>query len=114
MRRWARYFLSILCMLVLVGSSAISFAAASETPAASCPHEHVAHDEDTDQQPPKHHAAGCLSCCLGACAAIPTLPQRSSAGVAVFAAMAVSCWETGASLSGRVIPPDLGPPRTIL
>jgi hypothetical protein len=84
-------------MLALMGSSTISFAAS--VAAANCAHEH---SHAPGSQPHKHHDAGCLSCCLGACMAIPDLPSRRALDVVPFAT-SVSYWEIGASLSGRSI-----------
>jgi hypothetical protein len=108
MRRLARFLLLILCAVALTGGSAISFAA-SAAAAGPCPHEQ-GHHQGPDQH--KHHDAGCLACCLGACVAIPDLPPRTLLGEAPFAATPVSYWETEAFLSGRSIRPDPGPPRT--
>jgi hypothetical protein len=108
MRQLARRFLLILCTLALVSGSTISFAAS--VAAAPCLHEH-SHQTGT----PAHHdlhGAGCLSCCLGACTAIPDLPPRFTISAAAFTATPVNYWETDDSLSGRSIAPDLGPPRT--
>jgi hypothetical protein len=108
MRRLPRYLLLILCTLALVGGSTISFAASITS--APCAHDH---SHQTGGTPAHHdHHAGCLSCCLGACTAIPDLPPRVSLGAAVFSGMPVTYWETGVSLSDRSIPPDPGPPRT--
>jgi hypothetical protein len=107
MRRLARFLLLILCAVALTGGSAISFAA-SAAAAGPCPHEQGHHQGDQH----KHHDAGCLACCLGACVAIPDLPPRTLLGEAPFAATPVSYWETEAFLSGRSIRPDPGPPRT--
>lgn len=110
MRQWARYFLLILCTLALVGGSAVSFAA-SVTAAAPCDHEH-SHGADTTPEPHKHHGGGCLSCCLGACVAIPDLPQRAAADLVPFTVLPILYWEVDLSLPSRSIAPDLGPPRS--
>jgi hypothetical protein len=110
MRPFARYFMLILCTLALVGGGTVSFAA-SVAAATPCAHEH-SHPADTSPQPHKHHGAGCLACCLGACSAIPDLPHRASVGEVPFAATPVSYWETSSSLSSRSIAPDPAPPRT--
>jgi hypothetical protein len=109
MQPWARYFLILLCTLALVAGSTVSFAA-SVSPAPSCAHEH-GHADHPAPEPQKHHGAGCLSCCLGACVAIPDLPLRAEAAV-LFTALPVLYWETNLSLPSRVIAPDLGPPRS--
>jgi hypothetical protein len=111
MRRLARRFLMILCMLALVGSSTISFAA-SVTAIDPCAHEHGEHGGAVPSHH-DHHGAGCLACCLGACTATADLPPRPFITVAAFVATAVIWWEAGISLTGRSIAPDLGPPRTI-
>jgi hypothetical protein len=109
MRKWARYFLLILCTLALVGGSTGSFAASSAID--PCAHEHGdKHAGDT--APHKHHGAGCLSCCLGACVAIPDLPPRAAADLVTFTALPIAYWEAALSLPGRSIAPDLGPPRS--
>ena len=109
MLQWARYFLLILCALALVAGSTASFAA-SVSAAAPCAHEqdHAGHSAP---QPHKHEGSGCLSCCLGACVAVPDLPPRASVGAAPFVAMPIRYWEADLSLPSRSIAPDLGPPR---
>src|SRR3954466_4888954 len=106
MRKWARYFLLILCTLALVSGSTASFAASFA--ADPCAHEHDA----GGTAPHKHHGAGCLSCCLGACVAIPDLPPRDAADLVTFSAMSIAYWEAALSLPSRSIAPDLGPPRS--
>jgi hypothetical protein len=108
MLQLARRFLLILCMLALLGGSTISFAASAA--AATCADQH-SHQTGTPAHH-DHHGAGCLSCCLGACTAIPDLPPRLTIGAAAFTATPVSYWQTGVLLSGRSIAPDLGPPQT--
>src|SRR4051794_14035739 len=110
MRQWTQYFLLVLCTLALVGGSTISFAA-SLSAVAPCAHEHTPAG-DTAPQPHKHHSAGCLSCCLGACVAIPDVPSRAAAGLMPFTAVPAIYWEADISLSDRSIAPNLGPPRT--
>jgi hypothetical protein len=105
MPRLARYCLMIMCVLALMGSSTMSFAASLATP---CTHNH-----GSSTEPHKHHGAGCLSCCLGACVAIPDLP-RTAAVALPFWVRSVAYWEREFSLPGRSIPPDLGPPRTTI
>lgn len=100
-----------LCVLAMVGGGTIRFAAAT-TASAPCAHE----DSDHRGAVPRHHdhhGAGCLACCLGACAAIPGLPARVSTGVVPLAVTVAVYWEAAESLSGRSIAPDPGPPRTI-
>lgn len=110
MWRLARHFLIILSALALVSGSTMSFAASIAS--ANCAHEHSEHGDAPGSQSHKHHGAGCLSCCLGACVAVPDLPSRTSVGMVPFAAIAVSYWEQAVSLSSRSIAPDPGPPRT--
>ena len=107
----ARRFFLILCALALIGGSTISFAA-TVTAAGPCAHEHSGQN-GTAPAHPDHHGAECLACCLGACAAMPGLPPRTSLTEAAFSAKTVTWWETGTALSGRSIAPDPGPPRTI-
>jgi hypothetical protein len=107
MRRLTKRLLRILCVLALVGGSMMS-AAASVAAATPCAHEH---GDEPGPQPHKHYGAGCLSCCLGACTAIPDLPSRTFLGVAPFTATPVSYWEIRVFLSGRSIAPDPAPPR---
>jgi hypothetical protein len=109
MRKWARYFLLILCTLALVGGSTASFAASFA--AEPCAHEH-GNKHAGDTVPHKHHGAGCLSCCPGACVAIPDLPPRDAADLVTFSTMSIAYWETDLSLPSRSIAPDLGPPRS--
>jgi hypothetical protein len=111
MRRLMRRVLVLVCVFALVSGSTISFAAAT---AASTPCAH----EDSDQRGAAphhhdHHGAGCLACCLGACAAISALPDPVSTGDALFAVTVATYWEVAESLSSRSIAPDPGPPRTI-
>jgi hypothetical protein len=111
MRLMMRRVLAFWCVFALVGGGTISFAAATAV-SASCVHE----DSDHRGAAPHHHdhhGAGCLACCLGACAAIPALPARVSTGVAPFALTVAVYWEAAVSLSSRSIAPDPGPPRTI-
>jgi hypothetical protein len=117
MRHLARPLLVILCALALAGSSTTGVAVA--TP---CVHEHnapgytVDHAQSDGVAPANHnhHGAGCLACCLGACAAMAGLPPRRIIASPAFAGMAVTWWETGVLLSGRSIAPDPGPPRTVV
>ena len=110
MRRLIRHFLLILSALALVSGSTVSFAASlTEAP---CSHAQSHDDGDADHGPSKHHGGSCLTCCLGACLALPDLPQRSTLGVIGFSAAKVRYWEISASLPNRSIAPDLGPPRT--
>jgi hypothetical protein len=99
--------LAILCMLALVSGSTASFAAS--VAAAPCAHEH---QHAGDATPHKHHGAGCLSCCLGACVAVPDLPPRGAAIVVPLTPRIAAYWEPDFSLPGRSIVPDLGPPRS--
>lgn len=110
MRKWTRYFLSILCALALVGAGPVSFAAS--VAAAPCVHEHAAaHAGNTASD--KHHDADCLSCCLGACVAVPSLPALAAGDMVTFAALPVTYQEIAVSFSSRSIAPDLGPPRSV-
>ena len=111
MWQMARRFLVILCTLALVSGSTISFAA-SVSAAEPCVHEHHQHGGVVPAQH-DHHGLGCLTCCQGACAAVAGLPTPSSVTAVIFAATAVTYWETDVSLSDRSIAPDPGPPRTI-
>jgi hypothetical protein len=109
MKRWARLFIALLCVLALVGASTLSFAASVAT--TPCAHEQ---DDATERAPlpHKHAGASCLACCLSSCTALPDLPLRPSLGRAAFAAATADYWESTAAFSGLTIPPDLGPPRT--
>jgi hypothetical protein len=117
MRRLARRLLMILCALAVVGGSTISVAVA--TP---CVHEHSASGRTVDHArndggaPARHdnHGAGCLGCCVAACAAMAGLAPRPVINSPAFAGMAMTWWETGALRAGRSIEPDTGPPRTIV
>ena len=111
MRRLARHLLLMLCALALVSGSMMSFAAAAAAPigATNPCHEH---EEQTDSKPLKHHGPGCLSCCLGACAAIPAVPDRSSVTMIRFANSTIRYWQNDLFLPSRSIAPDPGPPRT--
>jgi hypothetical protein len=108
MRRLARYGLVILCVLALASSSTTSFAAATAD-GKPCTHDHGANGTS---HPHKHHGAGCLACCLGACLVIPDLPPRTFFAAVLFADTAVSYCESEALLDGRSIRPDPAPPRT--
>lgn len=100
----------ILCMLALVGGSAISLAA-SVASSSLCAHEH-GHHGGTVPAHHDHQGAGCLACCLGACSAVAGLPPLTFINAAAVAVTAVTWWEAGVSLSGRAVAPDLAPPRT--
>jgi|SRR6516165_2889842 hypothetical protein len=108
MRRLARYCLVIVCTLALIGGSAVSFAASLSV---NCAREH-SHAGDTSPDHHKHHGSGCLSCCLGACVAVPDLPPRTAAVVLPMKTLSIAYWERDFSLPSRSIPPDLGPPRS--
>ena len=108
MRRLARYSLMIVCTLALIGGSTVSFAASLSV---NCAHEH-SHSGDTSPDHHKHHGSGCLSCCLGACAAVPDLPPRTAAIMLSLTPRVIAYWEPDFSLPGRSITPDLGPPRS--
>jgi hypothetical protein len=106
MRRLARHCFIIFCVFAFLSGSAMSFASSL---AAPCAHEHGHHSGTPSH---KHHGAGCLSCCLGACFAVPDLPPRTAAVMLPIEALPVAYWERYFSLPSRSIPPDLGPPRS--
>ena len=117
MRLWARRFLLLLCALALVSGSSMSFAAMpasaiATSPADAHPCGGSEHDAAPDTKPHKDHGSRCLSCCLGACAAIPAVPDRSSVTTVLFAASTIRYWQTDRFLPSRSIAPDPGPPRT--
>lgn len=106
--RWlSRPLLLIVCTVVLLGGSMFSVAGAV---AGNCTHERSHHEGIP--APHKDHDAGCLTCCLGMCVAIPDLPSRTTLSVARFAVAHVNYFETEVSLSGRSVRPDPAPPRT--
>lgn len=116
MRRLARRLLIILCALAFVGGGTISVAVAIPCVHEHSGHRHIAdHAQSHDGAPAHHdhHSAGCLGCCLAACAAMASLPPRQVIAFPAFAAMAVTWWETAGLLSSRSIAPDPGPPRTL-
>src|SRR5690242_17873455 len=100
MRLLLTRFLAILCVLALVSSSTVSFAALSAAPNEPCAHEHSQH---AGAQPQKHHhhGAGCLSCCLGACATVPALPAPVSVSPVIFTETAAAYWESAVRLDSR-------------
>jgi hypothetical protein len=106
MRRLARNCFIIFCVFAFLGGTTMSFASSL---AAPCAHEHGQHSGAPSH---KHHGAGCLTCCLGACVAVPDLPPRTAAVVLPLNALTVAYWEPDFSLPSRSIPPDLGPPRS--
>jgi len=104
-------FLVILCVFAFVGGGTISFAAATSA-SEPCAHEHADHSGALPHHH-DHHGAGCLACCLGACAAIPDLPPRTSLSAVKFVVATAVYWEAAISLSDRSIAPDPEPPRTL-
>jgi hypothetical protein len=108
MRALTRLLLVLVCAVVLVGGSTESFAASVMIP---CTHTND-DQQGTSPEPHQHRGAGCLTCCLGVCVAIPDLPPRTPLGATRFVATSVAYWEIELSLSGRSIRPDPAPPRT--
>jgi hypothetical protein len=112
MRLLLKQFLAALCLLALVSGSTLSFAAMSASADEPCAHAHSQHG---GAEPHKHHhqhGAGCLACCLGACAAIAALPAPSSVSSIIFTETAAAYWEATAMLNSRSIAPDPDPPRS--
>ena len=109
MRRFARRFVMILCTLALMSGGMAGLAA--PIPASS---DHAQHHGGAGPLHchNEHHAAACLTCCLGACTVVADLPSRLMPDVSAFSVAAVTYWETDVFLSGRSIAPDPDPPRT--
>jgi hypothetical protein len=110
MRKFVRHLLLIVGALAFVSVSIFAVTGVPARAGEPCTHEH-------GQGTPNHHhhadGAGCLVCCLGACAAIPYLPPPLSTGLVNFAVTMAAYWEAAVSLSSCSIAPDPGPPRTI-
>jgi hypothetical protein len=116
-----RRVLVIVISLAFVGAGAVASASAVPMTGQPCPHEHgmthehaMAHgDHQPKQQPDDHSPAGCLSCCLAACIAVPNLPPASvTAGVPISVTLIVYRRATP-TLTGLSVVPDPAPPRPV-
>lgn len=101
--------LAILSVLALVIGGAVGPAmpALAQTPCA-----HHSHDPSAPKHHHDHQSSGCLTCCLGACAAIPDLPSPVLVSEPGFARRIAMWWPPDAALDGRSVLPDPDPPRT--
>jgi hypothetical protein len=109
MRELARRFLLLLCALAFFGGTTVGLVmhpAAAGEPCA----EHQGGAGTADHHDGKH-GGNCLTCCVGACVALPDLPPRPLSSLIPLTATTVAYWEGGNTISGRSIAPDTAPPR---
>ena len=106
-------------MLAFAAGVPLAFAAPAALAGAPCADEHSHlssgqtdhHQQQAPEKQQRHDAGACLSCCVGACVAIPDL-GRSGAIAAPFTVAAVLYPEKAVALAGRSLRPDPAPTRT--
>ena len=107
MRESIRHLLLVLCALAFFSGTTIGFASHLAAAGEPCAEHHV------DGKADHHHdrSGSCLTCCVGACVAIPDLPPHPLSSLTPLTATTVAYWGSGVIISGRSITPDPIPPR---
>jgi hypothetical protein len=108
MRDLARRLLFLLCAIAFFTGATAGLAVHGASAGEPCM-EHQANDGHAGHY---HDGAkgNCLTCCMGVCVAVPSLPPPFFTAVPPVAAAKVAYWDRGSAIDGRTIPPDLIPP----
>lgn len=108
MREVVRRLLLLLCVFAFIGGTTTGIVMQPAAAGESCA------GHQTDGKTDHHHGmknGHCLTCCVGACVAIPDFLAHSVSSVAPLWLGTVTYPVYDTSISGRSVAPDLDPPK---